>query len=669
MAALALGALGVVFGDIGTSPLYTINEINQHAKVQGHPEMVYGMLSLVFWALSLIMCVKYAVFVLRADKDGEGGTFALLALLKEHKGRAIALLTGTLLVFAAANLLGEGVLTPAISVLSAWEGTKPITGWFTEPKVVVATVLTLWGLFSVQKRGTDGIGRVFGPWMVLWFGAIAFCGARQLLHHPEVMQAVNPLYGVRFLLHEWHSAAGVLGMLAVFAVLGAVTLSFTGGEALYADLGHFNARAIRVAWFSIYPCLLLNYFGQGARLLEDQAIEGGNVFFAIVPFGKAGLVMMVILAVGATVIASQALISGAFSVCRSAINLGLMPRMKVVNTSEEHEGQIYMPLVNWTLCVLCLALVLWKRSSTNLAAAYGMAVTSVMLTTSISMMVVAVKVWKWSPLLAVSVFLPFLGIDLSFFTANVIKFVDGGYIPVALGVSLFGVMTTWRWGRATISQVYEFSPVKTVREFVELKMEREVKEAGPCTVVMSSRPVRREDDRLPLSFDVHWQSRGDVPKHVLFCTVFQESVPYVPAANRYEVKEFLVPGSSGLDCWRGSVISVCIHVGYMDSIDIRLALKDLDDLGVLKDRLRLWSVMVGAEAIIIPDGVPWSFRLRVGAFRLIHRLATPAHEYFGLERDALLTSVRVPIMMKPNGQHMLPVSGAANPYLAETTGA
>jgi KUP system potassium uptake protein len=447
-----LAALGIVFGDIGTSPLYTFNEIQLHAHLHAGPQgHIYGACSLIFWAVMLIMCVKYMI-VLRADNQGEGGTLALLALLRQSKGRFARLLTGTVLVYAASNLLGEAGLTAPISVLSAWEGTKPITDWFTQSRVVGFTVVTLAILFGVQKRGTEGIARVFAPWMVCWFGAIATTGILSIIKHPEILAAVNPLYGLEFLMYEWRSASGLLGPMAVLAVLGSVTLSFTGGEALYADMGHFNARAIRTAWLMIWPCLMCNYFGQAARLLDPTPIPQDNIFFAIVPGGNVGLTAMVVLAVGATCIASQALISGAYSICSAAVNQGYLPRMEVVPTSNHHAGQIYMPAVNMALFGMCLLLVVWKRSSNNLAAAYGMAVTLVMLSTSLGMIALSQSVWNWARWKALGVFLPFVFIDLAFVTANAMKFMAGAYIPICLGAFFFLIMKTQKEGRELLGR-------------------------------------------------------------------------------------------------------------------------------------------------------------------------------------------------------------------------
>lgn len=624
---MALGAAGVVFGDIGTSLLYTINEINNHAHIQGDPSKVFGACSLVFWALTLIMGIKYPVFVLRADNGNEGGTFALLALLKEQPGKFVALLTGALLIGAAAFLLGEGVLTPCMSVLSAWEGTKPITGWFTEDRVVWFTFGTLIALFAVQYKGTAVIGRVAGVWMLVWFLSIMLIGGMSVARHPEIiLGTLNPVNGIRFLIHEWRHSASVLG---VFAILGSVTLCFTGGEALYADMGHFSRASIRLAWALIYPCLLVNYMGQGARLLESAPLLGrefdaaghltyeGNVFFTIVPGGNVGLVIMVVQAVGATVIASQALISGAYSVCRSAIALGLLPRMEVQNTSSEHEGQVYMPLVNGVLCVLCLIIVWWKRSSTNRAAAYGLAVTWVMLTTSLAMIAIAIYRWEWPRWKALLVFVPFLLIDGSFFTANLSKFPNGGYIPVVLGATFYYVMTTWRKGNAIRASKMQHSEA-TVDLFAEsLRLEA----TGPNLVrsnflgiFLSANP---DSNAVPLTVLHHFNRLHSLPLRMLWVTVVVDSTrPYVPADERCVVSEVPLEGER--------IRRVILRYGYQDRPQVH---QDLQDRNLTEMHQTYFA---GRETLVRDPKSPLSaLRWRVLSF-LSKNVARRPELYFGL---------------------------------------
>ncbi len=627
---MALGAAGVVFGDIGTSPLYTINELNNHARLQGDPVKVFGACSLVFWALTLIMGIKYPMFVLRADNKGEGGTFSLLALLKDRPGKFALLLTSALLVGAAAFLLGEGVLTPAMSVLSAWEGTKPITSWFSESRVVWFTVATLLALFAIQYKGTALIGRVAGVWMTIWFVAIAFIGARSVAGHPEILLGtVNPLNGLWFLIHEWRHAAGLAGFTAIFVVLGSVTLSFTGGEALYADMGHFNRASIRLAWALIYPCLILNYCGQGARLLEPAPLLGremnalgqvtnqGNVFFSIVPGGTTGLIFMVVLAVGATVIASQALISGAFSVCRSAIALGLLPRMEVCNTSSDHEGQVYMPTVNRALCVLCLILVIWKRSSTNLAAAYGLAVTWVMLTTSLAMIAIAMYVWGWPRWKALIVFVPFVFIDASFFTANITKFANGGFIPVVLGSSFFYLMTTWREGSAIRAQkmVVQDASVTSFAESLQIEA------TGPNLVrsnflgiFLTANP---DKGAVPLPVLHHFRRYHSLPLRMLWVTVVMDtSRPSVPAEERCSVFNVPIEGEH--------IRRVILRYGYRETPQVHADLR-AHDLTEMHQ-----TYFVGRETLVRDDHSKFSIlRWAVLSF-LSKNVARRPDLYFGL---------------------------------------
>ena len=447
-AALALAALGIVYGDIGTSPLYAFKEcfLGEHG-LRPTPENVLGVLSLFFFSLSAVVIMKYLLFIMKADNQGEGGILALLALSKKkdcnqdkpaHPRRALLIWLG---LFGAALLYGDGIITPAISVLSAVEGLAvegiPFAKQLNNSTVPI-TCLILAGLFLVQKKGTARIGKVFGPVMLLWFASIAALGLPQIFKHPEVLRAVNPLYAIKF-FHE-HGLHG-------FLVLGAVVLCITGGEALYADMGHFGPRPIRFAWFgAVFPALLINYFGQGALLLTGNPEALSNPFYALVP--KALLIPMIILATVATVVASQALISGAFSLTQQAMQLGYFPRMKIVHTSGDAEGQIYVPAINHILMVACLALVWVAKSSAALAAAYGIAVTGTMSITTILFADVARNLWKWSAFRTYLLTGLFLIIDLTFFAANAVKIAQGGWFPLTVAIVIFYIMTTWKKGRA-----------------------------------------------------------------------------------------------------------------------------------------------------------------------------------------------------------------------------
>jgi KUP system potassium uptake protein len=440
---LALAALGVVYGDIGTSPIYALRE-SLHG-VHGVPptsENVLGLLSLILWALVTVISLKYLAFVMRADNCGEGGMIALTALVTPDSARArlrrrrLLVLVG---LFGASLLYGDSMITPSISVLSAIEGLEMVTPIFT-PYVIPITIAILVALFAVQRHGTARIGAIFGPVMFLWFTTLGVLGAVQVVQHPGVLAAVNPLYGVQFFQHNgWHG----------FLVLGSVFLVVTGGEALYADMGHFGARPIRLSWYAfVLPCLLLNYFGQGALVLVDaQAAE--HPFFRLAP--SWALLPLVILTTLATVIASQAVISGAFSLTRQAVQLGYLPRVDIEHTSETEAGQIYIPGLNWVLMVACIGLVLGFRSSSRLAAAYGVAVTTDMVFTSILFAVVARTRWKWSLAAVLAMATGFLVVDLGFWGASLLKIPSGGWFPLLVAGTVFTVMTTWNSGRGLLA--------------------------------------------------------------------------------------------------------------------------------------------------------------------------------------------------------------------------
>jgi KUP system potassium uptake protein len=437
---LGLGALGIVFGDIGTSPLYTLHAcLGWRHRGAFDAGDVMGVLSLIFWTLTLVVSLKYVSVIMRADNRGEGGIFALLALLPERPrgARNGAIGVVALLVIAGAALLyGDGMITPAISVLSAVEGLEVPAPWL-KPAILPITCGVLICLFAFQSRGTGRIGRVFGPVMAFWFLAIAALGLVQVVHHPGILAALSPGYAVRFF-----AAHGLRGVI----VLGAVVLAVTGAEALYADMGHFGATPIRAGWFAIVmPSLVLSYFGQGALILSD-ATAAQNPFFAQAPSGAATYALIA-LSTAATVIASQALISGAFSLTHQAMQLGFLPPVTVVHTSNEEEGQIYVPEVNWLLAIACLTLVLTFRHSARLASAYGVAVTGTMVLTSLIFFEVARRTWRWPLWKALPVLLLFLAVDLTFFSANLLKIVDGGLLPIAVGAVLFVAMATWKRGR------------------------------------------------------------------------------------------------------------------------------------------------------------------------------------------------------------------------------
>jgi KUP system potassium uptake protein len=433
---LLIGSIGVVYGDIGTSPLYALREAVIAATGSSGPavpQAVLGVLSLIIWALIVVVTLKYVLILLRADNNGEGGTLALMALAQRALGGSSAVIV-LLGIISGALFYGDAVITPALSVLSAIEGIKLVTAAF-EPYIVPITVIILVALFAVQSRGTARVASLFGPIMCLWFAVIALAAIPQIMRHPDVLLALNPLYAVSFMLHH-----GIIG----FVTLGAVFLAVTGAEALYADLGHFGKKPIQTAWlFIVLPSLVLNYFGQGALVISDpKAIE--NPFFLMFP--EWALIPMVGLATVATVIASQAVITGAYSLTRQAIQLGLMPRFEIQHTSETHSGQIYIPKINLMLFLAVMLLVLLFRSSSALASAYGISVTGTMVVTAMMGFVVVWKVWRWSPIAAAALIVPFLFLDLTFLAANLLKVFEGGWVPLALGGVVMLLMYTWRRG-------------------------------------------------------------------------------------------------------------------------------------------------------------------------------------------------------------------------------
>jgi KUP system potassium uptake protein len=603
---LALGALGVVYGDIGTSPLYAVAEC--FVRVDGRPTphsldvneaSVLGILSMFFWSLTLVVTVKYLLFVTRADNKGEGGMFALLALVpgREQGGR----LTGGIVLaglLGASLLFGEGVITPAISVLSAVEGlgvaTHAADAW-----IVPITLAILAGLFLVQKRGTGGIGRVFGPVMVVWFVAISALGLRAIAENPAVLAAINPVYALRLFESD---------PVRTFKVLGAVVLCITGGEALYADLGHFGAKPIRLAWLAFaFPALLLNYFGQGAHLLTRGWAE--KPFWAIVP--EALLYPMVALATAATVIASQALISGSFSLARQAVQLGYLPRVTIVHTSEKNEGQIYVPEVNSLLMVACLMLVVAFRSSSALAAAYGIAVTGTMTITSILFTWVATQRWQWSWAAALPLLVLFLSIDLPFFAANALKFFAGGWFPIALGLVMFALMTTWKRGRTELAQRFNTSvmPLSALLEDIEATKPFRVRGTA---VFMSSNP-----DGTPPVLLHHLKHNQVLHRQVVLLSILPVDQPYANPEDQLEVKAY-DHGFYRL-IWR---------TGFMETPNVPAILKKARAHNLVCEPSTT-SYFLGRETLLT-GGRSKMMRWRKLLFAFVSRNALPATSYFGL---------------------------------------
>jgi len=547
LAVLTLGALGVVFGDIGTSPLYAFREcFAGHHPIPATPGNVLGVLSLIFWALLLTISTQYLGIVLRADNRGEGGILSLMALLRPSSGPglrryAVFVVLG---LFGAALLYGDSIITPAITVLSAVEGLEVVTPAF-RPYIQLIAIVILVTLFSFQKRGTAGMGAVFGPVMLVWFAVLAGLGVLHVFDAPEVLAAVNPWHAVRFF-----ASNGSTG----FLILGAVFLVITGGEALYTDMGHFGAKPIRAGWFGfVLPALLLNYFGQGALLLTRPE-TASNPLFQMVP--KWGLVPMVALATAASVIASQAVISGAFSLTRQAIQLGYMPRLRIDHTSEKEIGQIYLPAVNWGLAVACVWLVLSFRSSGALAAAYGVAVTTTMAITTTLLYNYARQAWKVSRAVALPVAALFLTIDLSFLGANLVKIPYGGWFPLVVAAFLYFVMTTWKRGRGILADRLREATLP-VDVFLQ-----DVEKRSPTRVRGTAVFMDRIPEGIPPPLLHNLKHNKILHERVVFLTVVTEEVPRLKEKERTRC-EFLGPGF-----WR-----VTLHYGFMENPDVPRALR------------------------------------------------------------------------------------------------
>ena len=600
LARLSLGALGVVYGDIGTSPLYAMKECFSPPHGTAVTEHnVLGILSLFFWALMLVIVVKYLTFVMRADNGGEGGTFALIALLDPK--RAERTRSGVLLVllglFGASLLSGEGIITPAVSVLGAVEGLKEATDVF-EPFIVPLAVAIILGLFMIQKRGTGGVGAIFGPAMLLWFATISIIGVRWIVQRPDVLAAVNPAYAVELMRH--HEAHG-------FLVLGTVVLCFTGGEALYADMGHFGKGPIRIAWYAVvFPALLLNYFGQGALLLQKGAVP--HTFFGLVD-GWLRFPLAAIATVAA-VIASQALISGSFSLARAAVQLGFFPRVKIVHTSGTSEGQIYVPEVNWGLAVACIALVLGFGSSSRLAAAYGIAVTGTMSITSILFFAVARGRWRWSLLALGPLVGSFLTVDLSFFAANLVKLTHGGWVPLAIGSIVFTVMTTWRRGRALLGQAFVAQTLPLETFMADLLRSKPPRVQGTA-VFMTSNPKGAPPVLLH-----HFKHNKMLHEQVILLSIATQHIPEVSRAER--VKELVDLG--------GGFWQVIASYGFMQTPNVLEVLELCAQKGLVTIASDT-SFFLGRETLIITNR-PNLSRWRKMLFAFLSRNARPANAFF-----------------------------------------
>lgn len=624
---LTLGALGIVYGDIGTSPLYAMDQLffGRGGGAQT-PADVLGGVSLVIWTLTIIVAFKYAILVLRAQNDGEGGVFALYGLLHEHKRRGTTFLLWSLML-GAGLLFGDGIITPSISVLSAVEGLQAATPDLGHT-IIPITIGLLTGLFAIQFKGTSGIGIVFGPILVIWFAAIAVLGIVQIEQHPDIMAAFNPVYGLKYLRQA--------GFFDALLILGALMLVVTGGEAMYADVGHFGTKPIRTSWFAIvFPALILNYLGQGAFVLSGAPLAGGKLFYSLVP--PPLILPMVLLATVATVIASQALISGAFSLVAQAVRLGLFPRLALLHTHERHAGQIYVPFINWALFVGCVVLVLTFGSSSALAAAYGLAVSGVMVITSLAMVPIARYYWKWTALSTALVWGFLTAVNASFLAASTLKFLEGGFVPLSVGIAIFVVMTTWRWGRKATFAAYSAKSTMTMAELVGLHrgckifMERNA-------VVMSPKPVRLHGDRAPALVQMLWERHGILPRNLILVEVAHRKVPYI-RDNRYRVTVF----DRAQD--RGSIIAVELSFGFMEEPNVERLLEDMarhKEIDLPVDR-RQWIVHVSQENLLPVRRMSFFKRLRFRLFTFLRLISQPAYYYYGLGDEVLLSVEIIPV--------------------------
>ena len=688
-------ATGTVYGDIGTSVLYTVMEMTRETiKLKHHVhddaalaaliesgrplisrDEALGSLSLIYWAL-IFLTIKYDIFVMRADNRGEGGTFALWGLLKGYTGKIVGLtMVGYLVVAAAGLLAADGVITPPISMLGAYE---PLG----ETWAVFATLVSLFLLFKPQWRGTSRIGGSFGWFMMLvWFPSIALKALPWIARHPEVFLAFDPRLGVRHLLSFPKAGA--------FVILGVVVLAITGGEAKYADIGHFarrgdedvpegrslppqesGRRPVMFSWMMlVLPCLVINYAGQTAVLLDGVVPPRANTFYALTPrVGEPNVdriilgVDMVISAVAAF-IASQALITGMFSIVKQAIALGFCPRFDVKYTSFEAEGQVYLPAVNWAMFLGCAVITLVFRTAGNLAAAYGIAVTGTMGITTLAFGYVTYYRWGWSLPKTLAVCVPILAVDLLFFASNLLKFTSGGYFPVAIATALVTIMLVWQWGRSQLGGAfYRFGVqggkrigwlvalrdmIDEVRMSIEENLpvaralvqgRRRMVETDRAFVFLCSRPIRDLDENVPVTLRIFLKKYGVLPSHITLLHVNQLSTAEAPAHNRFEVTNL-----------GRNIVAVTVQYGYMERPDIRGALRELQRRGEVTIPSERWIIEIGEEELILADDLPLSVRLRVQLFRFVLRLSSPAHKFFGLDYDAGISKEIVPVIFRRTG--------------------
>jgi len=626
---ISIATLGVVYGDIGTSPLYAIKEINNHLGAGGrNPANVLGYISLVIWTLIIIITIKYIILVLRADNEGEGGVFALFALLSRLKIKKIVF-ASFLLLLSVGFLLGDGMITPAISVISAIEGLGIITTAFSS-FIVPITVGILLMLFLIQKKGTAKIGIIFGPIIAIWFFSLTLLGITQIINQPEIFLALSPVPAIRFILNN--------DFRLLLLVLGSVILVITGGEALYADMGHFGKNSIRLSWFGlVFPALVINYLGQGAFLLSNQPLINHNIFYSMVP--AWGLMPMVILATLATIIASQALITGAFSLITQGIHLGYLPHLKVIHTHQEHAGQIYVPFVNLSLLAGCIFLVIMFQTSSNLASAYGLAVAYVMFVTTLSILLVARHLWQWSLLKTLLVFSPLLLIDFSLLISNSFKFFSGGYIPLIIGVSILLIMKIWHWGKQiTHSKYHKYSSV-TMKQLIDFK-QHSVVQIPKSFIVMTPYGPKKLNHKIVLLEQILLDRYGLIPKHLTFVTVVVHKVPYYQN-NRFKIIRFYDHPE------KGSITSIRINYGFMENPQVErelLKLADRSDIHIDQDK-KQWLVHVSTMRFFISPETKFLPKLKLRLYQLMYKNSQSADQYFDLGKDTKLSVEVLPVKL------------------------
>ena len=605
--ALTLGAIGIVYGDIGTSVLYAVKTVFTSGHVDLNPANILGILSIFFWTLTVIVSIKYVMLVLRADNHGEGGTAALLALASnavKHKPelRRRLLLIG---MFGAALFYGDGVITPAISVLSAVEGLEVVSPAFTK-YVIPITLVILLMLFMVQKRGTSGIGKFFGPITLVWFAAIAVLGVLQIAENPSILKAINPYYALLFM---WQSPG------TTFLILGAIVLCVTGAEALYADMGHFGKRPIRLAWFGVVmPALTLNYFGQGALLLSNPAAVK-NPFYLMTP--EWALLPMVALATMATVIASQALISGAFSATKQIVQLGYLPRMYMLHTSIKETGQIYIPFINWALFVAIALAVVFFRSSEALATAYGIAVCGNMLITTLLTFYVIRYGWKYPLALCIAATGIFFMIDFAFLASNALKFAEGGWFPILIAGGIFTLMVTWEQGRAILNKKLRTDSID-LKSFLEAVFVNPPLRVEGTAAFLTAEPGNVQNALLH-----NLKHNKVLHENNLFVTVRNHEVPWIGLDKRLEIE------SLGRNCWQ-----VVIHYGFKNDPDVPHALRQMRGRGCETDPMNT-SYFLSRDTIVptLGDGMAnWREKL----FAQMHRNAGSAADFLNLPNNAVV---------------------------------